>query len=137
MKCLVALALPFLGGCLVVAAALVGAAVAVGTYAYVEGEGRQDYSVSVSQACRASLRVCEQSKFAVVEKTEDAFGARIVARTADNSDVRFSIQRTGESTTRVGIRIGTFGDEAKTLELHRRLGQELDSMRGRSTPEGR
>jgi hypothetical protein len=126
MKPAMALLIPLLSGCVVVAAAMVGAAVAVGTYAYVEGEGRQEYSVSVKRAYEGSLKVCDECKFAVVEKSQDEFGARVVARRADNTEVRFSIEKTGEDLTRVGIRVGVFGDEPLTLELHRKLGQELE-----------
>ncbi len=135
MKRIAFLAPLILGGCLAVAALAVGAAAAVGTYAYIEGEGRQDYSATVSQTYQAALCVCEKSRLTIQSCNEDAFAGYVDARTSDNTSVKFRIDKIDDSPrTRVGIRVGTFGDESKTFQLHEMLGKELDT-RGRA-PQG-
>lgn len=126
---MIVLAAPLLSGCIVVAAAVLAGVVVAGTYTYINGEGKQDYEVTLQQAYEGTLRMCEYYKLNVVEKGLDNWNGRVVAKRADNTDVRINLERLADKKTRVGIRIGTIGDEAKTKEMHHTLAQELGETR--------
>jgi hypothetical protein len=44
---------------------------------------------------------------------------------ADGTDVKFNMERLADKRTRVGIRVGTMGDEQKTKDLHNMLAKHL------------
>jgi hypothetical protein len=41
----------------------------------------------------------------------------------------FAISKPTENTARLGIRVGTFGDEVITSDLHNEVGRELAALR--------
>lgn len=119
------LALGALSGCIVVAAAVLAGVVVAGTYTYINGEGTQDYEVTVQQGYDGALKMCENMKLTVVDKAIDNWNARIQAKLSDNTDVKIRLEKLGDKKTRIGIRIGTLGDETRTREMHNALAKEL------------
>jgi len=119
------LAIPIFSGCIVVAAAVLAGVVVAGTYTYINGEGVQDYEVTVQQAYDGAIKMCEENKLVVTEKGIDNWNGRITAKRADNTDVKIRMDRLADKKTRVGIRIGTIGDETKTKDLHNSLAKIL------------
>jgi hypothetical protein len=119
------LAIPILSGCIVVAAAVLAGVVVAGTYTYINGEGTQDYEVTVQQAYDGVLKMCEHYKLNVTDKRIDNWNGYVAAKMADNSDVKIRMEKLADKKTRVGIRIGTIGDEAKTKDMHSTLAKVL------------
>jgi hypothetical protein len=110
-------------GCLVVAAG----AGAAGTVAYLRGdlETEEPYSLDVVYA--ATREAARQLELSVLEgKTEkDALSATIVARDAADKRVTIHLKAQTELTTKVSIRIGTFGDQAKSQMIYNRIKENL------------
>jgi hypothetical protein len=121
-----------LNGCVLVAAAVIGGALAAGAYSYDQGEGRQDYRVSFDKLYDASVAVCEKRGYTLTLKTKDAGGtARIEGKLKSGEGFLFSIQKVTENTSRLGIRVGTWGDEKVTADLHNEVGRELELRYGK------
>ncbi len=109
----------FQAGCLIVAA---GAASA-GAVAYVRGELSATLASPLEKVDPASNQAIQQLQLVKVNEKKDAFTAIITARTADDKKVEINLTQVTAGTTKVQIRIGTFGDEAKSLAI-------LDKIKG-------
>jgi len=110
-------------GCLVVAAG----AGAAGTVAYMRGdlEVEEPYRLDVVYA--ATREATRQLELSVLEgKTEkDALSATIVARDAADKRIIIHLKAQTEQTTKVSIRIGTFGDQTKSQMIYSRIKENL------------
>lgn len=100
-------------GCFIVAAGAAGA----GAVAYVRGELETTLSGSYDAVERAANRAIEQLQLVKINERKDAFIAVITARTADDKKVEIKITKLATETTKVQIRVGVFGDEAKSLAI--------------------
>lgn len=118
-----------LSGCILLAAAVVGGVLAAGSYTYVNGEGRQEYRVSYDRLNDACLSLCAKRGIAIGDKGGDGKGQAHIQGTLKGSGtaVRFSIARLTENTSRLGIRVGTWGDEKISTDLHNEVGRELEA----------
>lgn len=100
------------GGCLVVAA---GAG--AGTYAYVTGVLKSDLEHDLADVYDASQKAMKALEFAEGNKAKDALQALVEAKMADGTNVTIKLKKKTESTTEVSIRVGTFGDEKKSIMI--------------------
>ena len=110
---LLAGALLFQTGCLVAAAGAAGA----GTVAYLRGELSSTLDAPYENAVRAANRGLQELEFAKISENKDALTAILISRTADDKKVEVKVTKVTESTTRVQIRVGIFGDEALSLTV--------------------
>ncbi len=110
-------------GCLVVAAG----AGAAGTVAYMRGDLETEEPYNLNTVYDATRGAAEQLELSVLEgKTEkDALSATIVARDAADKRVTIHLKAVTELTTKVSIRIGTFGDQTKSQMIYNRIRENL------------
>lgn len=99
-----------MGGCLVVAA---GAG--AGTYAYVTGALTGDVEANLDKAYSASQKAISNLEFTETNKAKDALQGLVEAKMADNTSVTIKLKKKTDSTTEVVVRVGTFGDEKKSV----------------------
>jgi hypothetical protein len=118
---LLAGALSFQTGCLVAAAGAAGA----GTVAYLRGELSSTLDAPYENAVRASNRGLQALEFAKISENKDALTAILISRTADDKKVEVKVTKVTESTSRVQIRVGIFGDEALSLTVLERIKEHL------------
>jgi hypothetical protein len=118
---LLAGALLFQTGCLVAAAGAAGA----GTVAYLRGELSSTLDAPYENAVRAANRGLQELEFAKISENKDALTAILISRTADDKKVEVKVTKVTESTTRVQIRVGIFGDEALSLTVLDRIKEQL------------
>ncbi len=111
----------FSQGC-VVAAVGVGAA---GTIAYVRGDLEAVESHSLDEVYEAAIKALDELELNVISKSKDALTATINARDAQDKKVKIILKKTAEQTTKVSIRIGTFGDETKSRLIYQKLNYNL------------
>ncbi|OGV61529.1 MAG: hypothetical protein A3K19_07265 [Lentisphaerae bacterium RIFOXYB12_FULL_65_16] len=98
----------FSGGC--VAFLLAGGA-AGGAVAYVRGELQVtlDYSID---ACRtATAKAVESLQLTKKSETGDAVCAQFALENAQTTPINIKLERVSDSSTRLVIRVGTFGDQ--------------------------
>jgi len=111
-------------GCLVVAAAAgTGAAVA-----YVRGDTEANLEGNPGQvvaAANAALK--EDLKLALVSSSVTSLDGTVIARTADDTKVDVTIKSTGDKSSNVSVRIGTFGDQALSAQILEKIKARLGS----------
>jgi len=105
--------LPLLSGCVAVLAGAAGA----GAVAWVEGRLDATLDASFDQAEKAANRAVTQLQFVKVNEKKDALTATLIARTAEDKKIEIKVVRVGDTTSRVQISVGVFGDEGQSLAI--------------------
>ena len=108
-------------GC-VVAAVGGGAA---GTVAYIRGDLEAVEAKDIDTVYKATEKALEELGLKVSKKTKDAMSAVIVARDAQDKKVTIKLNATAEETTKLSIRIGTFGSETKSRLICQKIHDNL------------
>lgn len=103
----------FYNGCVVVAAGAAGA----GAVAYIRGELQATPAQTLETTERATNQALTQLELIKISEKKDAFVALFVARTADDKKVEIKLTKLSPDTTKVQIRVGLFGDEARSLAI--------------------
>ncbi len=111
----------FSQGCVVAAVGL-GAA---GTIAYVRGDLEAVESENLDVVYEAAVKAVEELELRVINKSKDALTATINARDAQDKKVKITLKRTAEQTTKISIRIGTFGSETKSRLIYQKIHDKL------------
>lgn len=111
------------GGCLAVA---VGAG-AAGTVAYMRGDLEAEESYNIDQTYAAARAAVDQLGLKVIEgeTDKDALSAHIVARDSADKKVEVRLKAITPSTTKLSIRVGTFGDDTKTHRIYNTIREKL------------
>jgi hypothetical protein len=121
MAVLVSGAMLQLTGC---AALLIGGAAAGAAAAgvmYKEGELQADLEAKPPQALQATERAFRDLIWTKESAKSSATDALATARTATGKEVTVTINRQTENVSRIGIRIGTFGDENLSRLLYDKI----------------
>ena len=105
--------LPLLSGCVAVLAGAAGA----GTVAWVQGRLDATLDANFDQAEKAANRAVTQLQFVKVNEKKDALTATLIARTAEDKKIEIKVVRAGDTTSRVQISVGVFGDEGQSLAI--------------------
>ena len=116
---------PILSGCgaAVVAGAVAGAA--LGTAAYVNGEHTQVYNANLDRTWAATMAALKDMNISVEKSTKDGLGATIEGERADGTDVKIKQEPAENGHTQVKVRVGTFGDQAESEAIQRRIADRL------------
>jgi hypothetical protein len=101
------------------------AAVGVGTYAYIKGDLKRNYEAPIDKAWEATVKAVEELKMTIESKQHDAFSGIIKGKMADGKGFAINLKRLGETSTEIGIRIGTFGDRQKSEAIHDKILSKL------------
>ena len=107
------------------AAVGIGAAGAAGTIAYIKGDLEAIEAQDLDVVYEAALKAAEELELRVFSKTKDALTATIHARDAEDKKVTITLKRTTEQTTKLSIRIGTFGNETKSRLIYQKIYDNL------------
>ncbi|MDD5475105.1 MAG: DUF3568 family protein [Syntrophales bacterium] len=119
-----ALMLLVMTGCapLVVGGAAVSAG--AGTYVYVQGELKTDYSHSFEAVWNACERVmADMQAFDVVPEKE--IGKARIDAVIENEKVRISLVYKARDLTNVAVRVGMLGDRTASQRIHDKIAAEL------------
>ncbi len=106
------LAVAALSGCVVAAAAVVVAAVGVGTYLYVENELSYEYAAGLEAAWEASLGAMGDLSLKRETEKKDFQSGTLESHMPDGRNVRILCEKLGEKKSRVRVRVGDFTGEA-------------------------
>ncbi len=108
-------------GCVaIVAGAGAGAAVA-----YVRGDLDSNLGVPVERALAAVNKAVAQLQFAKVSENKDALQAILLARNAADKRIEIRVEKLTDASSKVKIRVGTFGDEALSLTILEKIKANL------------
>ena len=114
-------------GCGVLVAAGAVAAVGVGTAEYIGGELKQAYAAPMEKTWNASLATTDELKMKATEKSIDTLDQNrvIKGKTEDGKDFQISLEAMGKDVTMVKVRIGLFGDERASRNIHETIAKNL------------
>jgi hypothetical protein len=107
-------------GCIVAA---VGAG--AGTVAYVRGDMETVESAGIDSVYKAAEKAVDNLGLTGIEKTKDELTAKIKARDSEDKKVTIRLTSTGRMSTKLSIRIGTFGDEIKSRRIYEEIKKYL------------
>lgn len=110
-----------LGGCLFAA----GTAAGVGTWAYLEGKYTENVKAEPGEVVAATERAFAELKLTPLTKEGSGLGGRVTGREADDTKVNVDVESLGSGISKVTIRIGVFGDEAKSRALMEAIKKQL------------
>jgi hypothetical protein len=71
----------------------------------------------------------------VLDQRGDAGSGRIESQYSDGQSVRVDLTKKGSSVTEISIRVGTFGDQARSAQLLSAINQRLPSRAGHAGPQ--
>lgn len=108
-------------GCVAVA---VGAG-AAGTVAYLKGDLEAVESRKLDDVHAAAIKAVKELGLKVTQDTKDALSATVVARDAEDKKVTIKLAATAEQTTKLSIRVGLFGSEAKSRLIYQKIREHL------------
>ena len=103
---------PFISGCVVIAA---GAG--AGAVAYVRGELDSSVEHDLDAVFKASQQALAKLEFAKINDHKSGVDARLVARTALDKRVEIKLTKVTDTLTKVQIRVGLIGDQDLSLMI--------------------
>jgi len=112
-----ALALALVGsGCalLVVGGA---AAAGAGTVAYVRGELQATVDGALDKTWSATLGALKDLQMPVTDQQKDGLSGKLTARAMGDKKVTVRLKKVTGTTTQIGIRVGTWGDEVRSRQI--------------------
>ncbi len=112
-------------GCAPLIAAGVGAGAGFGTYSYIEGNLKRDYVGPLSTAWEATLAALDELNIAPNVQEKDYFGGLIEGIMHDGTKVTIKLKRLSDNLTEVGVRVGSFGDRAKSETIHDKIAEKF------------
>jgi uncharacterized lipoprotein len=114
-----------LQGCVPLVAAGAGAAAGVGAASYVGGEMKTTYAAPFDRAWDATMLALRDTELRILDTQKDDIKGTIKAARSDGTNVTVGLEQAGPGTTRVGVRVGTFGDEDASKIIHNRIASRL------------
>lgn len=96
-----------------------------GTYSYLTRDLEVIYGIPLADIWPRALSAVESLQLRIDRQHIDGLGGNIAARRADGTPVRVLLKPTGEHSTSVSVRVGTFGDRAQSERIQRTLRQQL------------
>jgi hypothetical protein len=104
-------------GCLIAAAAAAGA----GTVAYVNGEFNGGVDAPARATAKAAEEVCKEMGLTIKSATATDVDGQVKATTGQDKSVAIDVKRVTDTTSKVSIRVGTFGDEALSSSIYEKI----------------
>ena len=101
------------------------AAVGAGTYYYVKGDLKRTYEAPMDKTWEATIKAVEELKLTVESQKHDGLSGVIKGKTADDKSFEINLKRLAENSTELGVRIGTFGDRAKSEAIRDKIQSHL------------
>ena len=108
-------------------AALVAGGVAAGAggVAYARGDLEAISDQPVENCYKASLAALDELDITVISRKQDVLASEIVAYAADDKKITIKIRWKDAGLTKLYIRIGAFGDQARANYIYDRIKEHL------------
>jgi hypothetical protein len=75
-------------------------------------------SKDIDAVYQATLQAMDKLQVAVTDKAKDVFGAKVVAKSADNKIIAVKIKPTEGQKTQFEISVGAFGNEERSRKIY-------------------
>ena len=107
------------------AALLAGGAAGAASVVYVKGKLHEQFSAPLNKVHEATLASLKEFELPVKEDKKDKLTAKVRSQLADGDLVWIDMHSLAESSTRITIRVGIFGDESRSRRLLERIRSHL------------
>ena len=114
--CAAVLTACFGSGCL--AALLIGAGAGVAGTAYYDGKLTSTVDAKPADVQTATEGAFKELAIKLVSSTSDSLSAKITGKTAENTSVTVTAEMEKNGQSKLGIRVGSFGDQALSQKIH-------------------
>ena len=104
--------------------AVVAGGAAAGTL-FVTGDLKSTLETSPSKTRKAIESAAKSLQLIQITAEGDELGGKYVYRMADDTKVSIRYRSTTDTTTDISIRVGTFGDEALSTKILKKINQAL------------
>ena len=111
-----------LSGCILAA---VGAG-AAGTVAYVKGDLEVVEAKNLDAVYAASKKALKDLELSAIQDNKDKIGATLVSRDSQDKKVTIKLTAVSDESTKISVRFGTFGDEAKAAMVYNKIKENLE-----------
>lgn len=85
-----------------------------GEYTFLTGNLVTHEAATLDEAWAATQGAVSELQFNVKSQVKDALDAKLVAKQADGDEVEIKLARASERVTRISVRVGIIGDEARS-----------------------
>lgn len=112
------------------AVAWVGAGLAAGAgmVAYSRGDLEAVEPKDIDTVFVATEKAIEELELKVSKKTKDKMSAEIVARDAQDKKITIKLNATADESTKLSIRVGSFGNETKSRLIYQKIQEKLKGL---------
>jgi hypothetical protein len=114
-------ALSGLPGCRLVT----GAATGAGTATYIGGDLEGSFEASPERIVQVSQSSLTEMDIKVISADATGVDGRVIGRSALNKKIEISVNREGDTTSKIAIRVDTFGDEALSRQIFDKIRSKL------------
>lgn len=102
-----------------------GTSFTAGTYSYLTRHLEVIYGIPMADVWPRALAAVESLQLHIDRQHFDGLGGAIEARRADGTTVRVHLTPSGEHSTSLSVRVGTFGDRTQSERIQRTIRQQL------------
>jgi uncharacterized lipoprotein len=83
------------------------------------------YAAPFTRAWDATVLALRDTDLRIIDTKKDEMKGTIKAERGDGTPVTLGLEQAGPGTTKVGVRVGTFGDEDASKVIHNRIASRL------------
>ena len=105
--------------------AVLAGAGAGATVAYVRGDLDTTLDASFAKSVRAAQKTLAGLKYAKISERQDALQSTLIYRNAGDQKIELYLEKVTADSTKLKIRVGTFGEESLQQEILTRLKSNL------------
>lgn len=113
----------FTSGCL--AAAIGAGVIGVGTVAYIRGDLEAIETQNIDVVYEATRKAMKQLGLQMIKERKDLDSGLVVARDAEGKEAKITLKSTEHGGTKVSVRVGLFGDQARSLLIYQKIHDNL------------
>ena len=97
----------------------------IGKASYGWGNLESVEDASIEKVHAATLKALEDLKLPAIQKDLDSMSGKIVARDVADKKIIVTLRATTDGNTKLSIRVGTFGDEAKSHLIYEQIKKKM------------
>ena len=100
-------------------------AAAAGKAKYSMGNFESVEQASIDKVYAAGLKAMEELKLPVIQKDVDSMSGKIAGRDVADKKIIITLSATPDKMTKLSIKVGMFGDEAKSRLIYEQIKKQL------------
>ena len=104
---------------------IIGAAAGAGGVIWVKGEIINELEKPLYKVHRASVSTLKKMKLPIKKDVKDDLSAVLESELTDGRSVKIKMEYLTKKTTKISVRVGSFGNETKSREIFSKIVEQL------------